>query len=89
MTLHMLAVRVPVNKPWINSFPELLLGAPGWKGQIQTIPKQTGWDYEQVINTLTKECYKSTIINVFCNGILSNRGCLDGKQVRATLVALY
>jgi ribonuclease HI len=53
------------------------------------VPKQTKWDYEQVTNTLTEACRENGAINIFCNGVVSNKGHADGKQVGATSAMLY
>jgi hypothetical protein len=88
-TLRTLAARVPASGPRVNPFPDLPLGAPHWNGQVRTILKQKDWDYELVTNTLTTACREGETTNIFCNGVLSNKGRADGKQIGTTSAALY
>jgi len=88
-TLKMLATRVPENGPRIDPFPKLPQGAPHWNRKIQVMPKQKEWDYKTVIDTLTTECWKGTITNIYCSGVLSNKECTDKKQIGATSTVLY
>jgi hypothetical protein len=88
-TLQSLATRIPVNGPRIDPFPELPPGAPDWNGKVKVILKQKEWNYEAVTNSLTTACSEGTTINIFCNGIRSNKGQPDGKQIGATAAALY
>jgi hypothetical protein len=88
-TLRTLAARVPANGPRVNPFPDLPPGAPHWNGQVRTILKQKDWDYEMVTNTLTTACREGETTNIFCNGILSNKGRADEKQIGTTSTALY
>jgi ribonuclease HI len=88
-TLRTLAARVPVEGPRIEPYPEIPVGAPTWNGQVQTIPRQKEWDYHQVTNTFAESCREGTTTNIFCNGVISNRGRADGKQVGATSAVLY
>ncbi len=88
-TLCTLAARVPVNGPWVDPFPNLPPGAPGWNGQVKVIPKQKEWDYEHVTNSLIAKCRKGSTINIFCDGLISNNGCPDGKQIGTTAAVLY
>ena len=88
-TLRSLAARVPANGPRINPFPELPPGAPSWEGRVRVVHKQKEWDYDLVTNTLTTSCREGTTTNIFCSGVLSNKGRPDGKQIGATSAALY
>jgi ribonuclease HI len=49
------------------------------------------WNHSNLVftNTLTAACREDTAINVFCDGVISNKGRADGKQVGATSAALY
>jgi hypothetical protein len=88
-TLRSLAARVPANGPRVDPFPELLPGAPSWNGRVQIVHKQKEWDYGLVTNTLTAVCQEGTTINIYCSGVLLNRGRPDGKQIGATSAVLY
>jgi hypothetical protein len=88
-TLRLLAARVPESGPRVDPFPEVPPGAPHWDGRVQIMPKQKNWDYDLVTNTLTTECRRGIAINIFCNGVLSNQGRPDEKQIGATSAALY
>ena len=88
-TLRSLAAKVPANGPRVNPFPDLPPRAPHWDGQVRTILKQKDWDYENVANTLTTACREGETINIFCNGIVSNKERADGKQIGTTSAALY
>ena len=88
-TLRVLAARVPANGPRIEAFPELPLGAPFWNGRVQVIPKQKEWDYQIVTSALIAACRDDSMINIFCDGVLSNRGRDDGKQIGASSAVLY
>jgi len=88
-TLRSLADRVPANGLRIEPFPDIPPGAPLWNGRIQVVLKQKEWDYEMVTNTLIVACRKDTTINIFCDGVVSNKGCADGNQVGTTLATLY
>ena len=88
-TLRELATRIPSKGTRIEAFPEIPPGAPSWNGRVHVIPKQKDWDYEIVTNALTTACRDDTLVNIFCNGIRSNRGRDDGKQLGATSAVLY
>jgi ribonuclease HI len=88
-TLRELATRVPTKGTRIEAFPEIPLGAPNWGGRVHVIPKQKDWDYEIIANALTTACRDDTLINIYCDGIRSNKGRDDGKQVGATSAVLY
>src|SRR6266849_3120429 len=88
-TLRELASRVPVEGVRIDAFPEVPLGAPTWDGKIHVIPKQKDWDYDIITNTLTAACRNDTLVNIFCDGVRSNRGRGDRKQLGATSAVLY
>ena len=88
-TLRSHASRIPANGPRIDPFPDLPPGAPDWNGKVKVILKQKDWDYEGVTNTLTTACREGASINIFCNGVRSNKGRLDGIQIGATSAALY
>jgi ribonuclease HI len=63
--------------------------APSWGGRVQVISKQKEWDYDLITNTLVTICRENSTINIFCDGVISNKGRADGKQVGATSAALY
>ena len=88
-TLRSLAARVPASGPRINSFPDIPPEAPTWNGRVQVVPKQHEWDYDRVTNTLVEACREGETINIFCDGVISNKGRADGKQVGATSAVLY
>ena len=88
-TLRKLAARVPDSGSRIDPFPDIPPEAPTWNGRVQVVPKQTQWDYEQVTNTLTVACRENGAINIFCDGVVSNKGRADGKQVGASSGVLY
>ena len=88
-TLRELAARVPANGLRIEAFPEIPPGAPTWNGRVQVIPKQKDWDYEVITNALTTACQEGSLVNIFCNGVRSNMGRDDGKQLGATSAVLY
>ena len=88
-TLRELAARVPANGLHIEAFPEIPPGAPTWTGRVQVIPKQKDWDYEVITNALTTACQEGSLVNIFCNGVRSNMGRDDGKQLGATSAVLY
>jgi len=88
-TLHELAARVPANGPHIEAFPEIPLGAPKWDGRVHVIPKQKDWDYEVITNALMAACREDTLVNIFCDGICSNKDRNNGKQLGATAAVLY
>src|SRR5258708_7385943 len=73
----------------IDTFPKVPLGAPTWDGKIHVIPKQKDWDYDIITNALTAACRNDTLVNIFCDGVRSNRGREDGKQLGATSAVLY
>jgi hypothetical protein len=88
-TLRNLAARVPANGPCIEAFPDIPPGAPTWNGRVHVIPKQKEWDYKVTTNTLTEACRGGTLVNIFCDGVRSNKGCNDGRQLGATSAILY
>jgi hypothetical protein len=88
-TLRNLAARVPAQGPRIEAFPEIPPGAPTWNGRVHVIPKQKDWDYEVTTNALTAACRADSLINIFCEGVRSNKGRDDGKQIGATSAVLY
>ena len=88
-TLRYLADRVPANGPRIEAFPELPPGAPTWNGRVQVIHKQPDWDYDTITNALTAACQKDSLINIYCDGVRSNKGREDGKQLGAASAVLY
>ena len=88
-TLCTLAARVPAKGPCIDSFPNLPPDAPNWEGRVKRIPKQSNWDYPQVVNAMVKLCQEGQIVNIFCMGTLSNQNCQDGKQVGVASAILY
>lgn len=88
-TLRKLADRVPVSGPRVEPFPEIPLGAPTWNGRVHVIPKQREWDYKVITDALTAACRDDSMINIFCEGIRSNKGREDGKQLGATSAVLY
>jgi ribonuclease HI len=88
-TLRDLAARIPVSGPRIEAFPDIPLGAPTWNGRVHVIPKQQDWDYKVTTDALTAACRDDLLINIFCNGIRSNKGREDGKQLGATSAVLY
>ena len=49
------------------------------------------WDFsdKQVTNTLTEACQENGVINIFCDGVVSNKGRADRKQVGASSRVLY
>jgi Reverse transcriptase (RNA-dependent DNA polymerase)/Endonuclease-reverse transcriptase len=88
-TLRDLATRVPAGGPRITAFPDIPPGAPTWNGRVHVIPKQKDWDYEVITKALTAACQGDSLINISCNGVRSNRGRDDGKQIGATSAVLY
>ena len=88
-TLRDLAARVPVSGPRIEAFPEIPIGAPTWNGRVHVIPKQRDWDYKVITDALTAACRDDSLINIFCDGVRSNKGREDGKQLGATSAVLY
>jgi ribonuclease HI len=88
-TLRNLAARVPANGPHITTSPDIPSDAPTWNGRVHVIPKQKEWDYEVTTNTLTAVCRGDSLINIFCDGVCSNKGRDDGKQIGATSAVLY
>ena len=88
-TLRSLAARVPSTGPRINSFPNIPAGAPDWNGRIRTIPKLKDGDYEQINNTLTTACNEGFAVNIFCDGMVSNKDHADNKQLGAASAVLY
>jgi hypothetical protein len=88
-TLRDLAARVPANGPRIEAFPEIPQGAPKWGGRVHSIPKQKDWDYEVITNALTAACRDDSLVNIFCNGVRSNKDRDDGRQLGATSAVLY
>jgi hypothetical protein len=75
--------------PCINSFPEIPAGAPRWNGQVRTIPRNKEWDYDQITHALATACREGTAINIFCDGLLSNKNRADNKQLGAASAVLY
>jgi hypothetical protein len=88
-TLRNLAARVLANGARVEAFPELPPGAPTWNGRVHIIPKQKDWDHEVITNALTAACREDSLNNIFCDGICSNKGRDDGKQLGATSAVLY
>lgn len=88
-TLRNLAARVPPSGPRIQAFPEIPLGAPTWDGKVHAIPKQNDWDYDVITKALTAACQTDSLINIYCEGVRSNKGREDGKQLGATSAVLY
>ena len=88
-TLRELADRVPTQGTCIDKFPEIPPSAPTWDGRVHAIPKQTDWDYEVAANALTSACQNGTLVNIFCNGIRTNKGREDEKQLGAMVAVLY
>ena len=88
-TLSALAARVPAKGPRINPFPDVPAGAPDWNGRVRVTPKQKDWDYDRISHALTAACQEGYTTNVYCDGLLSNRDRVDGKQVGAASAALY
>ena len=88
-TLRSIAARVPDTGPRVYPFPDIPPEAPTWNGRVQVVPKQSGWDYERVNNTLTEACRENRAINIFCDEVVSNKGRTDGKQVGAASAVLY
>jgi hypothetical protein len=87
--LRSLAARVPPTGPRINPFPDIPAGAPFWNGRIRTIPKQKDGDYEQINNTLATACSEGFVVNIFCDGLVSNKDRADNKQLGAASAVLY
>ena len=87
--LRSLAARASPKGPRINPFPDLPPGAPTWDGRFVRIPKQKDWDYHQATVTFLKLCQEGRTINIFSEGVLSNRNREDGKQVGAASAVLY
>jgi hypothetical protein len=88
-TLRELAARVPANGPRIDAFPDIPPGAPTWNARVHVIPKQKDWDYEVITHALTAACREDSLVNIFCDGVRSNRGRNDAKQLGATSAVLY
>ena len=88
-TLRELAARVPANGPRIKAFPETPPDAPRWNGRVDVIPNQKDWDYGVTTNALTAACCEDSLVTIFCNGICSNEGRNDGKQLGATSAVVY
>ena len=88
-TLRSLAARVPVSGPRIDPFPDIPVDAPRWNDRVQTVSKRSDWDYAQIITALTELCRERATTNIFCEGLVSNRNRVDGKQVGAASAVLY
>ena len=71
-TLQSLVDKVVPKGPHIDLFPDLLPNAPTWNGRVEQIPKQTDWDYPQTVSTITNPCREGQVINVYCEGTISN-----------------
>jgi hypothetical protein len=89
MTLCSLTARASAAGPCIEQSPKIPAEAPYWNGHIQITPKQKGWDYHRMTNELTEECRRGSMINIFCDGTISNKGRADGKQIGAASAVLY
>ena len=81
--------RVLTQGMCIDEFPKIPPGAPTWDGRVHAIPKQTNWDYEVATNILMSACQNGTLVNIFCNGVKTNKGREDGRQLGATAAVLY
>jgi hypothetical protein len=88
-SLRALADRVQVNGPRSNPFPDIPTEAPSWNGRVQVLPKKDRREYEGITKAFVESCRIGTTINVHCEGILSNRGRADGKQLGAASAVLY
>jgi hypothetical protein len=88
-TLSALAARVPAQGPRVNPFPDVPVGAPNWNGRILTIPKQKDSDYSLIDHAATTACQEGFAVNVYCDGLLSNKDRADSKQLGAAAAVLY
>ncbi|KAI0245673.1 hypothetical protein BJV78DRAFT_1261122 [Lactifluus subvellereus] len=84
---NLVQLQAGADGPRIEPFPEVLIGAPSWDSGVQTTPKQKDWYYHHVTNTFTGSCREGATSNIYCNGVISNRGRADGKQVGAASAA--
>jgi hypothetical protein len=88
-TLSSLAARVPAQGPRVNPFPDVPAGAPTWNGRLQTTPKLKDRDYSQITDAVTTACQEGFVVNVYCDGLFSNKDRTDGKQLGAAAAVLY
>jgi ribonuclease HI len=88
-TLRLLASRVPSDGPRITQYPTLPAGAPDWGGRVEIILKKDNEDYRQVTETVVNDCQTGNTINIFCDGLTSNRNRDDAKQIGAASAVVY
>ncbi|KAH9954195.1 hypothetical protein BC827DRAFT_1244281 [Russula dissimulans] len=88
-TLRLLAAKVPAEGPRIIPYPALPEGAPSWGGRVEIIPKKGNEDYQQITGVLINDCREGNTLNVFCEGLVSNRNREDAKQLGAAAAVLY
>jgi hypothetical protein len=87
-TLRRLAAKVSPHGPRVDPFPILPEGAPSWNGRCQVIPKLGCANHEEATAAWVNACKVGLLINIFCEGVFSNKNCTDAKQVGAALAAL-
>ena len=88
-SLRTLAGRVKVNRPCIDPFPDLPVGALHWNRQVQILPRKDKREYKGITKAFIELCHIGTTVNVHCEGTLSNKGRADGKQLGAAAAVLY
>ena len=89
LTLQKLAACMPANGPCIIPFPTKPVGTPDWNRRVKIIPKNSNWDYCQTTEALIHCCRAGATVNIFCEGIVSNKDHADNAQLGATAGILY
>ena len=89
IALHALASRVPAKGNCIEAFPNFPRDAPWWKGKVSISILLKG--EEQVVYSiyLINQHMVGEILQVFMEGILSNRGWYDNKSIAMAAAILY
>jgi len=64
-------------------------GTSKWNGRVDVVPNQKDWDYEVTTNTLMAVCHEDSLVTIFCDGICSNEGRDDRKQLGTMSAVLY
>jgi len=88
-TLRTLVARVPADGPRISQYPTLPHDAPQWNGRVETIPKKKDEDYDCLTEAIVNACLVGNTMNIFCEGVVSNRDHDDMKQLGAASAILY
>ena len=80
---------MPANRPHIIPFLTKPVGALDWNGRVKIIPKNSNWDYCQTMEALIHCCRTGATVNIFSEGMVSNKDHTDNAQLGATAGILY